>query len=105
MAFRVGQLVVCVDDKPHDGWVLYSGRTWQKPGLDGLKSGVVYTIRGLGVAETGYDHLWLEEIVRVGGEPSDAEPGYRAERFRPVVENRLKIFRSMLVNIPNLEET
>lgn len=94
--FRVGQKVVCVDDAIHDEWkapgFVYVG------GLDGLKKGEIYTVRAvefdsIEVAES----LVLEEIVRPTLYTLDRD-GFRASRFRPVVERKtdISIFTDIL---------
>lgn len=95
MSFHVGQLVVCVDDQPR-------GRLYP---MDGLRSGVIYTVR-----DVLYDLMidanlvWLDEIVR-GVEPdwdSAREAPYWADRFRPVDETRIAVFRKIAAN-PKIE--
>lgn len=90
----VGQRVVCVDDVirsedvPH--WINLVGD------LDGLTFGTVYTIRRIGISDIyGTVDIYLEEIIRPI-ESDEPETGYFADRFRPLDESRLDVFREML---------
>lgn len=83
MTFRVGQKVVCVNDKPMFGWLW----TNDKPEI-----GTVYTVARVIAGRYGsYQSLLLVEIC-------NDDLGYRAERFRPVVERKtdISIFTKML---------
>lgn len=99
--FHVGQHVVCVDDRV--GVFDVPGVAYNdERGLDGLRRGVVYTIRAVGddgVPSLSKATVWLAEIQRP---PSKGwgETGYAAERFRPVDETKLAIFKAMLVSPP-----
>ena len=100
--FHVGQLVVCVDDD-EDAYVNPTHRYYD--GLSGLKKGVVYTIRWVGMPRhTRYLCVRIEEIIR----PVDFEDGeetpYAAARFRPVVETSLDVFREMLAPVPGVKQ-
>jgi hypothetical protein len=80
MAFHVGQKVCCVDDEPD------AGREWSGAAL---KAGTVYTIRDF-VSDhyPGENELCvrLVEVIR----QYDGF-GFRASRFRPVVERKTDI--------------
>lgn len=95
MAFHVGQLVECVDDKPRGGFgdELYP------------KRGCIYTVRETGLRDSDdtTDCLLLDEIrntprhyLRVG--LSEKRFGYY--RFRPLSDARLAVFRSLLAPSP-----
>ena len=89
--FHVGQMVVCVDDRPCRNGLF---------GVDdSLTKRCVYTVRAIksldglqmlpGHESSPYG-LCLEEIVR----PYDTP--YGAARFRPVAKTDISIFQSML---------
>lgn len=88
--FHVGQLVVCVDDKPREPKMAHL-IAWPVKGL-------VYTIRGFAETTDGLG-LYIEEIVntkqplRGGG---FGEPAYYPERFRPVRKTSIEAFSAML---------
>jgi hypothetical protein len=79
MTFRVGQKVVCVDAAPRRGrrWV------YDDPPVEGR----VYTIEGI-IDFEGEPNLILIEQKR---DPRSDYEGYRACRFRPVVERKTDI--------------
>lgn len=85
--FRVGQRVVCVDNKnkPGHSWVYNDSPT----------QGAVYTIVRI-TMECGYESLILAEHER---HPRSKYAGYDARRFRPIVERKtsIEIFKKMLV--------
>ena len=94
--FHVGQHVVCVDAEVHHlaPWPLCDHD------MDGLRSGVVYTIRAVGVFR-GLESVWLHEIVRpIRGANAHkyGEAGYSPHRFRPLASTRLDVFRQLLVS-------
>jgi hypothetical protein len=96
MAFRVGQKVVCVDDKPRPG---------ANPRMDGLSKGQVYTVQRIGIDNFWAEPvLWLVEIRRElqPGFQRFGEVGYDPRRFRPVVEKKtdISIFEAMLKRAP-----
>ena len=72
MTFRVGQKVVCIDSS--GGCEAY-----------GIFSGRIYTITNIG--------LWLGKTLHVDVKeiPSRVPLGWRATRFRPVVERKTDI--------------
>jgi len=78
MAFYVGQKVVCVDAHP-----------------DFLLKGVIYTISRVGLLTHGETGVNLAE-VDTSACPHDV--GFRATRFRPLVERKtdISIFTDML---------
>jgi hypothetical protein len=91
--FFVGQEVVCVkaDHEPSQRTTLASG----------LVEGEVYRVRWLGIfvhyVDGEYLGIKVEGIDR-GTCPSFGyvDPPYRADRFRPVVKDRLATFRNLL---------
>ena len=85
--FRVGQLVVCVDDS-----LLGDCLTTK------VVRGAVYTIRAF-ETHHGIAGVLLCEIVNLKS-PYGGEYGYLARRFRPIVDSRLDVFREMLVRPP-----
>lgn len=97
--FEVGQAVECIDDKHGpfrkiNGWILL-------PDLDGLTRGRIYTIRRVGTEHvTGTPAVWLKEIVRHIKYDEPEEPGFLARRFRPLPDERLDVFRSLLEPTP-----
>lgn len=81
MTFRVGQKVVCVNNKAR----VHLGRDWvisQPPVLE-----AVYTIADLAF-EGDENTLILEELSRPATSPWR---GYAAWRFRPIVERKTDI--------------
>lgn len=80
MAFRVGQKVECINDKP-DRW----GRAVL------VQKGEVYTVAAV-FDWFGLPGLLLEEVK------TKEAPGWHALRFRPVVERKtdISIFTAML---------
>lgn len=92
--FRIGQQVVCIDDKD-----------WRNPGLIGSPAapttpvkGLVYTVRGFSPS----DAVYLEEIV-CAPYPWNwgiGEGGWLRRRFRPVKETSIDIFTAMLAPKP-----
>ena len=94
--FHVGQLVVCVDEDPAS----HAKPGWSYVGdLDGLTRGSVYTIRDVLVdpVQRG-NSVRLVEIVR--SVYRGREVPYAVERFRPVDETKLSVFKAMLVSPP-----
>jgi hypothetical protein len=99
MNFRIGQKVVCIDDKPS----IVQGS------LGLLKAGQVYTIRWLGDymcpgTNEIQPHIRVEEIHRpCGDDTENIDTPYKARRFRPIVERKtnISIFKKMLT--PTLE--
>lgn len=95
--FHVGQRVVCVDD---EATAKYS--KWPcSGGMDGLKKGVVYTIRATGEYR-GVSCIWIEEISRPKrlAEYEYGELGFAVQRFRPIegrsTETGMAILRDIL---------
>lgn len=91
--FKVGQKVVCVDDKA------ISGTRWnqdEKPIV-----GSIYTITRVHMVK-GNPSVWLSEIKRCDAEIRQHGPdiGYGAYRFRPVVEGHkgMEVLKSILIN-------
>lgn len=95
--FKVGQKVVCINDnlKQFDipGMVYIDS-------LDGLRKGVIYTIRSVYIESYGPHEgevsVRLEEIIRPSAYGN--EVGYNPLRFKPLVEKKtdISIFQSML---------
>ena len=73
MAFRVGQKVVCVDDRP---------RAYRE---NPLVLGGIYTIAGLPIEPSGEIGVFLVEVE------SSAPFGFYPDRFRPIVEKKTDI--------------
>ena len=103
--FRVGQKVVCVDDsEPSSTHVVgYDGHHWQYfGGLDGLTKGAIYTVRAFvqnhinGGVSLCLAEIFREHTIRSGIDIGEC--GYRASRFRPVVERKtdISIFTEIL---------
>jgi hypothetical protein len=84
MTFRVGQKVVCMDDKPELGkrW------TYKKPHL-----GRTYQVTACYVDDDS------DEVVRLRGMRRAPHPGYLASRFRPVVELGTETGMAILRNL------
>lgn len=84
--FEIGQLVVCVDDQPHEDSY--------DEGPFPIVRGSIYTIRDFEVVadEWGTDLcLFLEEVT--GGYADDGEEiPWKAERFRPCRKTSLDVF-------------
>jgi len=85
--FHVGQLVCCINDQPppHDP-------------VRRLVRGTVYTVVGVVCGFGGGDGLLLAEA-----QLPEEFYGFAAERFRPLSEARLAVFRSMLSPTPKQE--
>ena len=101
--FRVGQKVVCVDDRDTPA---YSSTAIYRNfigGMNGLQEGRVYTVRALGEwpAAPGTTGVWLVEIIRpITSHAAEefGEPPYAAARFRPAIERKtdISVFTAML---------
>lgn len=84
--FRVGQKVVCVD-------VSYFG-----PNTSLLRKGDVYTIASVDAYEDAHGEYGVT-LVEIIPQPAPGwRDGFRASRFRPVVERKtdISIFTAML---------
>lgn len=90
--FHVGQLVVCVDDSPCDHHLEIAP----------LRHGYIYTIRSTYDYGAGGIGVRIAEFCLPVWD--GMEETWRMERFRPVEENRLSIFRKMLAPAPRKEE-
>jgi hypothetical protein len=88
MTFRVGQKVVCIDAS--GGALNWGGK--RRPVL-----GAVYTVRSVYRQEDEPEGILLEEIINQL-HPCGDEYGFRARRFRPIVERKtdISIFTAML---------
>ena len=95
MSFALGQLCVCIHPGP---W-------WRVGGLDGQllpEKGRVYTVRAACVRH-GWVYIRLVEIVN---EPICAtrdgwtECWFGGDAFRPVVEDRIAVFRRLVAPSP-----
>lgn len=99
--FRVGQKVVCVDDKP---WM---GVPWKEGGQPVV--GEIYTITGIVIDDDSDEILHLAEIKRgpVARRSWGALVGYGAHRFRPAVDRPtdIAIFKALLNPTKRLEPT
>jgi len=88
-AFRVGQKVVCVDDRPE----LYTNLpfTWVDDGFC-IKVNEIYTVREL-TEVVGVACVKLRELE----DRSVHDNGYAASRFRPVhtLESDIAIFKAI----------
>lgn len=96
--FHVGQLVECVNGEPaSEGG--YGDETYPQKGS-------IYTIRDIYTCRVwGITKVRLHELVQEARRYSDGiyEPGFGADRFRPLSESRLAIFRQMLAPTPEHE--
>jgi hypothetical protein len=100
--FYVGQKVVCVDAVEHTHFA--PPNVMVEGSLDGLREGVVYTVRSVGRRHPRCPFgvlVWLTEIVRpIKGDLSKlyGELGYDPRRFRPLIERKtdISIFTDML---------
>lgn len=94
--FRVGQKVVCIDDREP---IILPGYL---PGMDGLTRGRIYTVRRAGLCSEydGRPAICLYEINRLFDSP------YWAHRFRPIVERKtsIAIFTAILTPSPTKRE-
>lgn len=93
--FRVGQIVVCVDDSPGFHF-----------GDNSLVLHRVYVIRGLDERPTYELGCWLEELVderRLPGMP-DWEPSWLASRFRPVQPTSIAWAHKLVADLPKLDK-
>lgn len=99
--FHVGQRVVCVDDIKANS----------KPSTI-LTKGRVYTVRRVISAwpywpickfQSGQG-IWLQEITREVDRDGREHP-FNAERFRPLDERRLDVFRRLLAPRPHERAT
>lgn len=101
MNFRVGQKVVCVDTNlPCYGqpFIDADGRTKISNGdIGNLVSGAIYTIQAI-IPNTAYACLVLAEINR-----GRKEPGYRATRFRSLIEKTTETGMAILREILDRE--
>lgn len=99
MTFHVGQLVVCVDDRPGEA-PMVPGIAWE-PGVP-VRRGNVYEVRWVG--DWGDYLLPVIPCVRlIGIARPDADHDdvpLAAERFRPVNDAKLSVFRAMLAPKP-----
>ena|ERR1700726_1578065 len=91
--FQVGQRVWCVDSKPRD----------DRPVP--LQEGQIYTIRDMSVSRKGDLGFLLKEIVRPNSrmyahDGTIVETGFFADRFRPLREQNIEVFRQMCIKSP-----
>lgn len=95
--FAKGDLVVCVNSNPdfdHD-----IPGVDRVPDMNGLRCGVVYTVRANGpCVMDGSPCVWLEEIVRPIEFAETSEVGYLSDRFRPVQRKSMEVFTGIPVN-------
>jgi ABC-type Fe3+ transport system substrate-binding protein len=78
--FRVGQQVVCVNDKPEPNRNLPLGLIFPK-------KGTTYIIRAIYIAHNSDTGLLLEEIVNPFVTRDGQEIGFSSSRFRSLVED------------------
>lgn len=94
MTFRVGQRVICVDDRPLPR---ETGSRWVDG--EGVIAGQVYTIKRVYV-NSGHHLVWLEEVARsdIAMAVFGPDVGYGQFRFRPLAEREtdISIFTSLL---------
>ena len=100
MTFRVGQEVVCVEDRA--GLFKYAANHFYNHNMHSLKKGTVYTVRGFyagpGIIYTP-GSIYLNEITRpISSE--GVECPFHPARFRPVVKTDISIFQAMLAPSP-----
>lgn len=76
MAFRVGQIVVCINARRS-----HPGRQWT---ADKPIEGQIYTITGIGLISP-IDGLPVIQLAEIRNDEERGYVGYRASRFRPVV--------------------
>lgn len=92
MTFRVGMKVECVDSHPGHGF------SWEHQEAPVL--GSKYTVTRVFIDEEGDEIIHLQEIARdrVSQEWWGDDVGYRASRFRPIVERKtsIEVFQRML---------
>lgn len=103
--FHVGQLVLCADDDFDPNQI----RRW--PGVTFPRRGVVYTVRDAFVEPrfTPRPHDLFLRLVEIVNKPQETYIGpyetmFGANRFRPLDDSRLEVFRQLLVNPPKQEE-
>lgn len=78
--FRIGQKVVCVNDKPEPNRNLPLGLIFPK-------KGTTYTIRAIYIAQNNDVGLLLEEIINPFKTHDGQEIGFSSSRFRSLVED------------------
>lgn len=100
--FHIGQEVECVDvSLPHNGLVVQCHHTGLlmtvRGGLNGLKEGATYTIRGFGTSWiTGEPAVYLNEIIRPIAHDG-TEITFNAKRFRAVLKKKLTTETGMAI--------
>ena len=89
MSFRVGQKVVCVNARPIDS-PIFEG--------EAPVEGLIYTVTSNFVA-------WAEPHIELAEIKNGRRRGYRARRFRPLIEHKtdISVFTAML--IPKRQKT
>lgn len=100
--FRVGQKVVCVDDKPWRGPMTGDAVEWP---TKIIQRGSVYTIRESSVSHPRSPVPCVRLVEARWNDSYDAP--FAAVRFRPVVERKtdISIFQKMLDGTRVLETT
>lgn len=104
--FKPGMRVVCVSDEWMPG---FKEQEQLRHGSAFPVKGRVYTLRDVIISEdTGELLVRLVEIVNppvvILWDGTIGEPLWGAFRFRPLDENRLDVFRDLLVDLPKEEE-
>lgn len=98
MSFKIGERILCVDD------VVRSGR---RKGLKHrkLNAGDVYTCRGLPQWINPDDDSPTVAVEESPNIHDGVEIGFYADRFRPIDDPRLEIFRALCRTKPKVTES
>lgn len=90
MAFYIGQRVECVDADPECGRIFWPGEQ--------LRLGQIYTVAAIVDNPSGYAAIAIREVPRHSIAVSHGYRGFKASRFRPIVERKtdISIFKAML---------
>ncbi len=94
--FRVGQKVVCIDDR-YDAYRAYLiGACRVQSGDPYVKRGTIYTIREIGCVHHCAPSLLCVRVVEL--KTDDEDSPLAAARFRPVVERKtdISVFQHLL---------
>lgn len=97
--FHVGQRVVCIRQCGHK----------VPAGCRDAVVGIVYTIRRVAFAPSFSSGknvlgLWMEEVINPINPNSGCEFGFVADRFRPVKDTSIEVFRKLLAPMPEVED-
>lgn len=102
MTFRVGERVICIEDRPNTvlGIPPPSGYFWDI-NMSGLTRLKIYTIRSVGCwLITGREGVRLLEIIRPL-ESDGTEPTFASSRFRKLVTSTLEADTTAFLRIAN----